>query len=72
MSVDFKMLSEGSNQVEKAVSLPPVLENLSKLVGERPEALATGGEDLRKAALDATKFIFDLGMYAHFEISVSI
>ncbi|TFK89783.1 Mpp10 protein [Polyporus arcularius HHB13444] len=56
------MPSEGSNQLEKAVSLPPVLENLSKLVGERPEALATGGEDLRKAALDATKFIFDLAL----------
>ena len=42
--------------------LPSQLENLSKLIGEKPEALATGSEGLRKAALHATKFIYDLGM----------
>ena len=41
--------------------LPPQLEGLSKLLSEKPEALATGSEDIRQAALDATKFIFDLG-----------
>ncbi|KAI0724517.1 U3 small nucleolar ribonucleoprotein complex, subunit Mpp10 [Cerioporus squamosus] len=62
MSVDSGMPTEGSTQLEKSVPLPPALENLSKLVSERPEALATGSEDLRKAALDATKFIFDLAL----------
>lgn len=42
--------------------LPSQLENLSKLLGEKPEALATGSEDLREAALRATKFIYDLGV----------
>ena len=42
--------------------LPSQLENLSKLIGEKPEALATGSQDLRTAALDATKFIYDLGV----------
>lgn len=41
--------------------LPAQLELLSKLIAEKPEALATGSEDLRKAALDATKFVYDLG-----------
>ena len=61
MSVDTDMHIEGPTKLEDAVALPPALENLSKLVAEKPEALAIGSEDLRKAALDATKFIFDLG-----------
>ncbi|KAI0757031.1 U3 small nucleolar ribonucleoprotein complex, subunit Mpp10 [Daedaleopsis nitida] len=44
------------------LSLPEQLENLAKLVGEKPETLATGSEDLRKAALAATKFIYDLAL----------
>ncbi len=43
-------------------TLPSQLENLSKLIGEKPEALATGSEDLQNAALHATKFVYDLGM----------
>ncbi|RPD82586.1 Mpp10 protein [Lentinus tigrinus ALCF2SS1-7] len=62
MSVDLDVPNEGPTQTEKSIALPPALENLSKLVGERPEALATGSDDLRKAALDATKFIFDLAL----------
>ncbi|KAI0374201.1 Mpp10 protein [Pilatotrama ljubarskyi] len=44
------------------LALPPPLENLSKLVAEKPEALATGDADLRRTALEATKFIFDLAL----------
>lgn len=44
-------------------ALPPQLESLSKLIAEQPEALATGAEDLRRTALEAAKYIFDLGMF---------
>lgn len=47
--------------VAEDLPLPAQLELLSKLIAEKPEALATGSEDLRKAALDATKFVYDLG-----------
>ena len=53
--------NDASTGVEE-LSLPSHLENLSKLISEKPEVLATGSEDLRKAALHATKFIYDLGM----------
>ncbi|KAH9944411.1 Mpp10 protein [Epithele typhae] len=39
--------------------LPLQLEHLSKLIGEQPEALATGSEEFRQAALDATKWVYD-------------
>ncbi|KAI0735201.1 U3 small nucleolar ribonucleoprotein complex, subunit Mpp10 [Earliella scabrosa] len=44
------------------ITLPSELDNLAKLVSEKPEALATGSEDLRKAALDATRFIYNLAL----------
>ncbi|EIW64701.1 Mpp10 protein [Trametes versicolor FP-101664 SS1] len=43
-------------------SLPPQLESLSKLIAEQPEALATGADDLRRTALEAAKYIFDLAL----------
>ncbi|PIL31997.1 hypothetical protein GSI_06701 [Ganoderma sinense ZZ0214-1] len=49
--------------------LPSQLENLSKLIGEKPEALATGSEDLQKAALYATKFIYDFALATEKEAS---
>ena len=54
--------TQDSAIVSEELSLPSQLDNLSKLLGERPEALATGSDELRKAALAATKFIYDLGM----------
>ncbi|KAI0639368.1 U3 small nucleolar ribonucleoprotein complex, subunit Mpp10 [Trametes polyzona] len=53
--------TNAANAVE-GPSLPPQLENLSKLIAEKPEALATGAEDLRRTALEATKYIFDLAL----------
>lgn len=54
-----------SNTTSVAESaLPPQLESLSKLIAEQPEALATGADDLRRTALEAAKYIFDLGMFA--------
>ncbi|KAI0801298.1 U3 small nucleolar ribonucleoprotein complex, subunit Mpp10 [Fomes fomentarius] len=44
------------------LSLPEQFETLVKLIEEKPEALATGNEDLRKAALDATKYVYDLAL----------
>lgn len=40
---------------------PAQFKSLSLLVHERPEALATGDEHLRAAALAAAKYAFDLG-----------
>ncbi|KAI8995597.1 U3 small nucleolar ribonucleoprotein complex, subunit Mpp10 [Trametes punicea] len=44
------------------IPLPPQLESLSSLIAEKPETLATGGEDFRRTALEATKYIFDLAL----------
>ncbi|KAI0651817.1 U3 small nucleolar ribonucleoprotein complex, subunit Mpp10 [Trametes meyenii] len=51
-----------SSAASEELSLPPQLEDLSKLIADKPEALATGGDDFRRTALEATKFIFDLAL----------
>lgn len=50
------------------VSLLPELSALSDLLEEKPESFATGAEDVRSAALNATKIVFDL---CNFSISFS-
>ncbi|KAG5221242.1 U3 small nucleolar ribonucleoprotein mpp [Salix suchowensis] len=40
--------------------LPPVLQSLTNLLDEKTETLAIGNPDIRAAALDAAKFVFDL------------
>lgn len=45
------------------IQLPPELSNLSTIVDASPEVLATGSSDLQSTALNATKFIYDLGKY---------
>ena len=42
-------------------TLPEQLLELSSCIDERPEALATGSKDLQVAALQAAKYVFDLG-----------
>ena len=43
------------------VLLPPELQNLSNLLEEFPETLAlVGNQELQAAALNATKYVFDL------------
>ncbi|OBZ79155.1 U3 small nucleolar RNA-associated protein MPP10 [Grifola frondosa] len=44
------------------VQLPSDLENLSLLVEEKPEGFAAGSEDIRIAALQATKWVYDLAL----------
>ncbi|EJD47644.1 Mpp10 protein [Auricularia subglabra TFB-10046 SS5] len=48
-----------SRDVEQEPELPPPLARLSSLLDEKPEALATGDEDIRAASLAAAKFVFD-------------
>ncbi|KAI0335305.1 Mpp10 protein [Cubamyces sp. BRFM 1775] len=49
-------------KTSEELALPSQLENLSKLIAEKPEALATGSEDFRRIALEATQFVFDLAL----------
>lgn len=42
------------------VPLPSELQSLSNLLEEFPETLALGNKDLQAAALNATKYAFDL------------
>ena len=42
--------------------LYPELQKLASLVDEHPEYFVSGCETIQKAALDATKFVFDLCM----------
>lgn len=48
------------NDGEEILQIPLELSNLTNLVEERIENFATGDKDLQDAALNATKFIFDL------------
>ena len=61
MSTSPDQDSTSASAVVAELPLPTQLEHLSKLIAEKPETLATGDEELRKAALDATKFVYDLG-----------
>ncbi|KAH9898432.1 U3 small nucleolar ribonucleoprotein complex, subunit Mpp10 [Cubamyces lactineus] len=54
--------SMSASKPSEELILPPQLENLSKLIAEKPEALATGSEDIRRIALEATQFVFDLAL----------
>ncbi|KAJ8495826.1 hypothetical protein ONZ51_g1453 [Trametes cubensis] len=54
--------SMSTSKPAEELTLPPQLENLSKLIAEKPEALATGSEDFRRIALEATQFVFDLAL----------
>lgn len=42
------------------VPLPSELQNLSNLLEECPETLASGNQELQTTALNATKYVFDL------------
>ncbi|KII94333.1 hypothetical protein PLICRDRAFT_50314 [Plicaturopsis crispa FD-325 SS-3] len=44
------------------IPIPPPLANLATLIEERPECLASRSKDIQAAALDATKFVFDLAV----------
>lgn len=47
---------------EEEIELPAELAALSTRLDERPESLATGNKDIQVAALQAAKYVFDLGM----------
>lgn len=48
----------GSDEV---IQLPEKLAKLSTCVDEQPESLVTGSKDIQLAALQAAKYVFDLG-----------
>jgi len=47
---------------EDVIETPPVLGKLSSLIDARPEGFIRGDEEIRKASLEAAKYVFDLGM----------
>ncbi len=55
------METQDATKPTEELLIPEQLETLVKMIEEKPEALATGNEDLRKAALNATKYVYDLG-----------
>lgn len=47
----------------EVIQLPPELQNLSMVVENNPESFATGNDEIQVAALNATKYVYDLGMW---------
>ena len=47
---------------EEEYALPEQLAALSARVGDAPESLALGNKEMQLAALQAAKYVFDLGM----------
>lgn len=48
---------------EEVIELPAEFQELSLRIDEKPESFVVGNEDIRLAALKATKYVFDLGAY---------
>lgn len=64
-------------EVDTSSGFHPQLAPLVGLVEERPEAFATGDVEIHTAALEATKFVFDLGEFnklltSSFTLSITI
>jgi hypothetical protein len=56
----------------EAEQLIPELGTLSDLLEKSPEKFVTGCEDIPTAALTATKFVFDLGSFSLFPVSIYV
>ena len=54
-----------SSDDESDYVLPEQLSNLSAQIDKAPESLALGNKDMQIAALQAAKYVFDLGMSMH-------
>jgi len=54
------------------LDLTTSLQKLSVILEEHPESLALGSSDIRAAALEATKHIFDICVYHTAAYSISI
>lgn len=50
-----------SQESVEEIVLPASLAGLSNLLDDHPEYFATGNDDIKLAALQATKFMFDHG-----------
>ena len=50
-----------SVEPQEIIELPSELQELSLSIDEKPDSFAVGNEDIRLAALKATKYVFDLG-----------
>lgn len=48
---------------EEDIELPTELAALSSRIDERPESFATGNKHIQLAALQAAKYVFDLGSF---------
>ncbi|KAI0961523.1 hypothetical protein AcV7_000603 [Taiwanofungus camphoratus] len=46
----------------EVIQLPPELQNLSMVVENNPESFATGNDEIQVAALNATKYVYDLAL----------
>lgn len=53
------------------VQLPPQLGQLSHIIDEKPESIASGSSEARGAALKATEYVFNLGLFSpHYSLPV--
>lgn len=49
--------------MQDELNLPNELIDLSNVIAKYPESFTSGSNDIRAAALTATKFVFDIGQY---------
>lgn len=61
VTMSLQSRSSSLEPEEEEVVLPSVLADLSARIDEKPESFATGNKDIQVAALQATKYVFDLG-----------
>ena len=50
------------------LSVPTELSQLSGVIDQKIQSLASGDEDFQKSALTATKYLFDLGKTSQFTL----
>ena len=62
MAVDEQLVT-GNDSPKDQQLFHPGTEPLVKLIESKPEAFATGDAQTASSALEATKFVFDLGMH---------
>lgn len=55
--------SRSTTPEEEDVVLPDALASLSQRIDNGPEVLALGNKEMQLAALQAAKYVFDLGMF---------
>ena len=56
----------------QTITLPSEISQLSGLIDQKVETLAAGDEEIQKSALNAAKYLFDLGMNPHFSFKSNL